>query len=160
MLAATALAVALTAGPVLPRADDPGPTANLALAPEAASPRSAPGDGLGPRPRGWSSADVTLQALFALSMLADWNQTRFTIAAQRPVPGRPGVRYHELNPILGAHPSGTRVDVYFLAMTAAHLSVAHVLPQGRWRTAWQLLGLGVEVGAVARNTNMGVSFRF
>lgn len=160
MVAATCLAVVLAAAPARSGAEGPGPAMELALPAEPASAAGTRGETLALRPRAWSSADVTLQAVFVVSMLADWNQTRFTIAAHRPVPGKAGLHYQEQNPILGSNPSETRVDVYFLTMTAAHLSIAHLLPQGRWRTAWQLLGLGVQVGAVAHNASMGVGFRF
>jgi hypothetical protein len=160
MLLSTALAVVLASAPARSGVEGPGPATDLALPAGPASSAVKAGDALELRPRAWSSADVTLQAVFVVSMLADWNQTRFTIAAQRPVPGKAGVHYQEQNPILGPHPSATRVDLYFLTMTVAHLSVAHVLPQGRWRTAWQLLGLGVQVGAVTHNASMGVGFRF
>lgn len=160
MLAATLLAVVLAAGPQLELGNGSGAARAVEIPDGRALRPPAPAGEASAGSRSWSSADVALQAAFVVAMAADWNQTRNTIAAQREIPGRPGWHYYERNPILGRAPSRTKVDAYFLCTTAAHLSIAHLIPHGRWRTAWQLVGIGVEVGTVGRNLKMGIGFRF
>lgn len=153
------LALAISAGPQSTLAEETAAGLELALPHDAARGQARRGGEAGEGSRAWSSGDVALEMLFVVGIVADWNQTRHTIAAHRKVPGKPGYHYDEINPLLGRSPSRRQVDTYFLGATVAHVAVAHLLP-GRWRTSWQLLGLGVEVGVVGRNLSMGIGFRF
>lgn len=156
MLAALVLATVVAAqGDLLPSDDAGRDEASLLAAPSRAGEPRVTAD-----PRAWSTGDVALELAFTASLFADWIQTRNTIAVNRAVPGSPGMHYVELNPILGSSPSRTNVDAYFLAMGAAQLAVAHLLPHGGWRTSWLVAGVGIEGGIVARNLRMGIGFRF
>jgi hypothetical protein len=161
MLAALVLGTVVAAHAELLPPSDPVRHGESALA----EPGSAfPGAPVAPRerldPRAWSAGDVALQTVFTVGMVADWIQTRNTIAAHREVPGKPGIHYVELNPVLGRSPSRTAVDTYFLGMAAAQLAVTHLLPHGAWRTSWLFADIGFEGGIVARNLRMGIGFRF
>jgi len=98
----------------------------------------------------WSTQDKVLEGAFAASLLADWSQTR-DIANHNDL--------HETNPILGEHPGNGRINRYFLASLALHAFVADRL-DGKWRTAWQCVWIGAEVGTVEHNYNLGLRFKF
>ncbi len=101
---------------------------------------------------GWSAANTLLEVGYGLVSLLDWGQTRNVIA-----PGKSG--RHELNPVLGSHPSPAAVDLYFLGAALGHAALSVVLPHP-WRESWQTLSLGVEGGVVGRNLVLGTGFGF
>ena len=91
-----------------------------------------------------------LLALHLLTTAADWNQTR-QIAAN---PGH----YHELNPILGQHPSAAAVNRHFAINEIVVLGAAYKLPKYRN----DILGTSatIEAGFVAHNYSIGLKVNF
>ena len=75
----------------------------------------------------WSTADKTLAVTAAVAMAADWRQTQQIVEQPN--------RYHELNPILGAHPTMGAVNRHFALNAALIASGAHYLPSP-WRKAY------------------------
>jgi hypothetical protein len=89
----------------------------------------------------WTADDTKRQAAYLLVYVADWNQTRY-IATHKNI--------MEINPILGEHPSVSRVDGYFMAVAVIHTGIAYLLP-AEWRKAFQYVTLGFEAGIVTGN---------
>lgn len=106
----------------------------------------------------WTTTDTVWQAAVLTTLALDWSQTR-TIAKNPD-------KYHELNPILGEHPSVGRVNGYFAAVTLGHTAVAILLPTKvetfgyKWnpRRVWQATTVAVEVGAITNNIVVGIKF--
>ena len=99
----------------------------------------------------WTPQDRILEGTFIAAELCDWGQTL-------DIAKRPG-SYQEDNHLLGRHPSNATVNTYFAASIAAHALVANQL-SGTWRTAWQAMWIGFEVGTVQRNYAIGIRFNF
>jgi hypothetical protein len=99
----------------------------------------------------WSRADTTRQSIFTGVLALDWAQTRYI--AKHPD------EFHEINTILGEHPTTGRVDKYFASATLIHWGASYVLPD-KYRAIWQNVSIGFEAGVVARNINLGIGFKF
>jgi hypothetical protein len=97
----------------------------------------------------WSRADTYREATYLTLHTIDWAQTREI--ARNP-------NYYEQNMYLGKHPSIREVDRYFAAMALAHIGVAYILPS-EWRTPFQYVTIGVEVGAVVHNYSIGINIK-
>ena len=94
--------------------------------------------------------DLGLELAFQVALYADYRQTKQI--AENPD------RYHETNPILGEHPSTSRVRNYMLLGGAAHWAISELLPKGPYRTIWQGVTLGVELSVVQSNVRIGLKF--
>jgi len=133
---------------------------------------------------GWSKQEIGLEVAYTVLHVADWGQTRYIAghpaepARSKPFDGKrvePGtVRpakdgYEEINPILGRHPSKSKVDLYFGANLLAHWIIADLLPNN---AAWPLVGkvnprkifqaatITIQATTVAYNASIGVEFEF
>jgi hypothetical protein len=94
------------------------------------------------RGEGWTRTDTAFElGLVALS-ITDFGQTSWFLS-HRP-------RAYETNPLLGRHPSRSRVAAFGAVALGSHAVVARLLPQP-YRRLWQLAGIGVEVDAVTSN---------
>jgi hypothetical protein len=98
----------------------------------------------------WTRNDKLLEGAFVIATALDWRQTR-------------EIKHHpnlcEQNSLLGRHPSDTTVDSYFATTVLLHAVVADQL-SGKWRTAWQCVWIGLEVGTVQRNYALGIRLNF
>jgi hypothetical protein len=99
----------------------------------------------------WRDADTYREATYLTLHALDWLQTR-NIA-------RDPTRWHEQNPILGAHPSVGRVDGYFALAGLAQYAIARYLP-AEYREAFQYVGIGFEGGMVSHNFSLGIGVHF
>jgi hypothetical protein len=115
----------------------------------------------------WTREDDRLLLTSTLLLCADWLQTR-EIAARpvivtRTVTGDSATttytERHELNPLLGAHPSMGRVNTYFAVALALNTACLLVLPE-RERRAVAACVVTVEILAVGNNLCAGIGFRF
>lgn len=98
--------------------------------------------------RAWTGRDTALEALFGLSMLGDYLQTRkITRHAD------------EINPIMGLRGNRVPPEVYFPVMMGLHYGAMRLLPNP-WRNVAQGLGIAFESGVVGRNLGLGYGFRF
>lgn len=98
--------------------------------------------------RAWTARDTVLEALFGLSMLGDYLQTRkITRHAD------------EINPIMGLRGNRVPPELYFPAMMGLHYGTMRLLPSP-WRNIAQGLGIAFEGGVVGRNLKLGYGFRF
>ena len=99
---------------------------------------------------GLSNTDIALELVFQAALYADYRQTR--VIAENPD------LYTEMNPLLGDHPSTSRVRNYFIGASVAHMAITSLIPQGPYRTLWQGLGIGWEAGMVTANYQIGIRF--
>jgi len=84
-------------------------------------------------------------------LITDWAQTRYI--AENPD------EYHEINPILGEHPSRSRVDNYFAASWLFNQIVVRELGDKNRRT-YQSLVIGFELVMVHNNIGLGIKCSF
>ena len=95
----------------------------------------------------WTKQDFTIQGVYYLLKWIDWRQTRYI--AKNP-------RYwHEVNPILGKHPSVSTVDKYFLITTVLHTAITHYLPK-KYRIWWQGITIAGSGAFVGWNFSVGI----
>jgi len=98
-------------------------------------------------PSPWTRSDTMRQTAVLGLMAVDYHQTR--VIASDPM------KWEEYNPILGRHPSGGKVDAYFLSLAVGHTAVAAVLPS-KWRAYWQYFYIGAEGVCVVHNFGEGI----
>lgn len=120
----------------------------------------------------WSWTDTAYQGVFWTVTAVDWAQTRWMVKQDWQWDGK---NHHEMNPILGNHPSLDKVNTLIPLAMVAHTLVALALPPRiKWngedvkvfkvkvnpRRIWQCVFIGVEVGAVGHNIGGGVKLDF
>ena len=99
----------------------------------------------------WTPADKALLATSTALLIVDWGQTRYI--AKNPD------RFHELNPILGRHPSVGRVNTYFATAIIGNYLLADWL--GPTNRKLYLGGItALETVVVIRNNGIGIKVAF
>lgn len=98
----------------------------------------------------FTEKDVILQSIFTGLLYIDWRQTKQGLEKEN--------RY-ELNPLLGKHPSGEKVDTIISLALISHTFIAYALPP-KYRLFWQHLFIYIESCAVIYNYHIGVRFLF
>ena len=98
----------------------------------------------------WTSADTKREAVYLTLHSMDWMQTRYI--AKNP-------SFHEQNDLVGRNPSIGKVNNYFVATALLHVGVAYLLPT-EYRKAFQYITIGMEIGAVAHNYQIGIKLDF
>ena len=98
----------------------------------------------------WRPSDTARQAAYLALHYADWRQT--IQIAEHP-------DYHELNPVIGSHPSRQRVDNYFAFTALAHTAISALAPPP-WRERWQYFTIATQAGVVAHNYSVGWRVQF
>jgi hypothetical protein len=73
-------------------------------------------------------------------------------------PTTPPYNLHEINPILGAHPSDAKIVVYFAATSLLTAGSYYALPP-RWRPLVPLAVLILEIPMIAHNAKFGLTLR-
>lgn len=101
----------------------------------------------------WTAEDTAYQAAVSALIVADWMQTRWIAKSGSD-------RYFEANPLIGRHPSASRVDAYFAASMAFSAAVSFYLLDQPNRRTWQGIWIGYESGFVIHNYSLGVQFGF
>lgn len=100
----------------------------------------------------WSKKDTVRESIYIAVSAADWAQTRYI--AKHPS------KFRETNSMIGAHPSISKVNNYFVGMIATHALIAELLPNGRARAGWQIAGIAWETMLVLHNHEIGINFNF
>ncbi len=95
--------------------------------------------------------DYALEATYFGVTSMDWSQTQQI--ANDPA------HYHEMNPLLGQHPSLANVNVLIPSAMALHALIAYALPKP-FREVWQMAWIGVETYCVVNNVSIGLRVRF
>ena len=99
----------------------------------------------------WTSADTKHELVYLVLHSTDWMQTRY-------ISKNPSYLY-EQNNILGKHPSIAKVNNYFAATALMHFGVAYLLPR-EYRRSFQYITMGVEIGAITHNYQIGIKLNF
>lgn len=99
----------------------------------------------------WTKEDTYRQATYMTLHVIDWGQSR-DIAKNPQI-------YRETNPLLGRHPSVSRVDAVLASTLLLHTYIAYKLPPSHRKT-WQMFWVGVEFGATLNNYRAGVEINF
>ena len=99
----------------------------------------------------WSRTDWNRQLAYTALHIADWTQTRYI--ATHPE------QYHELNPLLGTHPTLGYVNNYFALGLIGHWAITYMLP-AHYRPIWQYGSIAVEGYFVLHNRSIGISMKF
>ena len=100
----------------------------------------------------WSREDTIRQVVDLGLTAIDWQQTQEI--AKHPE------SFHELNPIIGSHPTVHGVNNYFLASAIIKTGISYALPSGKWREAWQYITIGSSATLIANNYNIGIRIQF
>lgn len=100
----------------------------------------------------WKPIDKALLVGSTAMLVVDWGQTRYI--AKHPD------TYHELNPILGKHPSLSRVNAYFSAAIVGNYLIAEYLIPPEARSLYLGVVTGVELAVVGRNKHLGIKLSF
>ena len=99
----------------------------------------------------WTKQDYTMQGVYYVLKFIDWRQTRYIANSPR--------HWHEMNPILGEHPSVFEVDRYFFITAILHTAITHYLPQ-KYRVWWQGVTIAGSAGCVGWNYSVGIGWGF
>jgi len=109
----------------------------------------------------WSTGDTGRETTYQVLAAVDWAQTRGfrrgSVLCSRD--GQNNCYRYEQNVILGPRPSQDRIDAYFVATGIAHYLISKALPE-KYRTLFQYISIGVEVGVVSHNFSFGVAAKF
>jgi hypothetical protein len=95
----------------------------------------------------WTKLDTALELAVVTSLAVDYLQTRKLTEA--------GL---ESNRFLGR--GRVSPEAWFLTAAASHVVVSLVIPEGRWRTAFQGIVLGAEFAAIENNWTAGYGLTF
>ena len=99
----------------------------------------------------WDDADKVIAGIAFTAMAVDWGQTRY-------IAKHPGLHF-ERNPLLGEHPSTSRVDAFFIGTAISAYLIADALP-----TRYRKLFLGgvavVHIVCVTNNYGLGIRVDF
>ncbi len=95
----------------------------------------------------WTEQDLIIEGTYYILKWIDWRQTRFIAKNPR--------HWHEVNPILGRHPSVSMVDKYFLITTVLHTAITHYLPK-KYRIWWQGITIAGSGAFVGWNFSVGI----
>ncbi len=99
----------------------------------------------------WDRTDYALLGTSTALMVVDWRQTHQIAAHPR--------KFHEINPIIGRHPSHADVDIYFATSWLVKAGIAHVLPSA-YRKAWLGAITGGSLAMVIHNNSIGLGVRW
>lgn len=104
---------------------------------------------IGCSPHKWTKQDIYMEGFWQGLNLIDWGQTRKI--AQNPD------KFHEVNPILGRHPSVGKVDAYMGASAVAHVIITDwIPPKHRW--FWHMVTITCSGLLVNQNFNIGLGW--
>lgn len=98
----------------------------------------------------WTTEQKAMGATLAAAIAVDYGQTRSI--AHRP-------ECWEYNPIMGRHPTETRINVYFVAAPLLAYALLDNVSSGHRTVALRVLA-GVELAVVGRNAYLGYGMRF
>jgi hypothetical protein len=108
----------------------------------------------------WTTEDKALECTWQTLHAVDWSQT-LDISAQSD-------KYYEINPLLGEHPSRSRVNTVMGASALLHPIVVNYLPRKikllgldlPARAIFQSISINSSGGLVSHNFNIGLRIAF
>lgn len=99
----------------------------------------------------WSVEDKQREITYLTLHVIDWGQTI-------DIHKNPTL-YHESNPVLGLHPSRSRIHSHFIVTGLLHVGLIHVLPS-KYRSIVQMITITTNTGSVLYNQNIGLQISF
>ena len=99
----------------------------------------------------WDKADSYREVGWQVIHVVDWGQT--LEIARNPND------YHELNPIMGRHPSVGNVNVYMGLSSVAHVAISVLIPK-EYKETWQWITIGLSGACVISNFNIRLGVKF
>ena len=99
----------------------------------------------------WTKNQKILQGTSTALHMIDWGQT-LNIADEPD-------KYEEMNPIIGKHPSRSRVNTYFALSGLAKIAIAHIMPSEH-RKWWLGFNIMISGYCVQNNYRIGVRMNF
>lgn len=107
----------------------------------------------------WSDADTVREGVWQGLNVIDTGQTLF-IARNPTYPEGSRLReYHEINPLLGRHPTPSRAAAMMSLGAVAHVAISAVLPE-KARAVWQYVTIGESAFCVIHNHQIGIQISF
>ncbi len=94
----------------------------------------------------WSGTDKALETAYLIAQALDYNTTRQFL--------RHPEKYYEENPLLGMHPSQSKLAAANLLTALGHLYIANKLPPS-WRKLFQAGSFGIEASMAKNNLDLG-----
>lgn len=98
----------------------------------------------------WTIEDKALAATMSTLVIIDWGQT--INITRNP-------SYHEVNPLLGPHPSGKDVNLYMGSAIISSLTIAYLLPSN-YRKLFMGSVISLELPYVYNNHQIGLRVQF
>lgn len=117
----------------------------------------------------WTKTDYALQSVYTVLHVIDWGQTRYMSQHYQTSKIKynnnacyygkcsytENTEYYEINPILGAKPHTSTVDLYFITTLIGHTVISYILPSS-YRKVWQGVTIGLEGSVVGYNISAGI----
>ena len=100
---------------------------------------------------GWTTEEKSWFAAAEVFHVTDYLTTRNMLYAQQG--------YYETNPILGAHPSPDRLNLWFAGWLIGNYFISDALSHEH-RLLWLKIYTAIEVGATANNLYIGARLTF
>lgn len=98
----------------------------------------------------FTKTDTVLQTISQASLVIDWGQTL-------------DIKNHEWmyerNPILGKHPSDSKINAYFVGAIIGNQLMAQYL-EGNNRRIWQVAIIAIQTITITENHQLGLSVNF
>lgn len=98
----------------------------------------------------WTREDTYRQSAIIALQIVDWGQTRYV--AKHP-------EFHEINPLIGKHPSIGRVNNYFAISIPVNIAFSALVPS-KYRSLWQTGRMMVQVSVVSYNRGVSIGTDF
>ena len=95
--------------------------------------------------------EIIAAIVATILLVIDWGQTNYIVSHSD--------KFHEINPILGEHPSKSAVRKYFIAWIIIVNLAAFLLPIPYGLAVCVIVAL-VEVWAIVHNRKLGLHFEF
>jgi len=98
----------------------------------------------------WTREDTYRQIAITTLQVVDWGQTRYI--AKHP-------EFHEVNPLIGSHPSIGRVNNYFAVSIPANWAISALFSR-RYRETWQYARGAAQLSLILYNRRIGIGMEF
>jgi hypothetical protein len=98
----------------------------------------------------WTNTDTALAVTYAGLAIVDLGQT---------INGAETTNGHEMNPLLGRHPSRDKLIAFTALYVPLNTYIAYRLPHP-YRRIWQALTIAVDAACVAHNYSIGLKVKF
>ena len=89
----------------------------------------------------WSALDNSLQGIYRLTHVADWQQTLEITESEK---------YHESNIFLGEQPNADKINLYFAGTLFTHYQISRAI-KNPYRNYWQAFWILMELSYVRHN---------